>query len=232
MSSIADAAPSVPDPTPTRVFGPSRPVVVASLVIALVFVVVLEFLVGTSFVGQRLWAHPALFTELWFTLPLLLWLAVLAVAVVLVLRTVTAWMQVDETSCTLRGLCRRTRRVRWEDVHDVLAVHDIERRGAAPSELLEGDETFDGVYLLDQDRRILVSLPARLVGGAGQRTAIARAHEAGVEVELVARMSPAQLRERVRRPLGFADLHPGLMALGLVVFYAGHNLLTFIVWGM
>src|SRR5699024_7013514 len=63
---------------PTRTFGPPATVVVGTLVAAFVFVVVLEFLVLISFVGQRLWAHPDMLRDIVFTLPLVLWVLIAA----------------------------------------------------------------------------------------------------------------------------------------------------------
>lgn len=221
-----------PDRSPTGVFGPARSSVVASLVIALVFVVVLEFLVFVSFLGRRLWKDPRMFHDLVFTLPLLLWLAVLVIAVIVVLRGTTAWMRVDEQGLSLRGLARGARMIAWSDVSQILAVHDIDRRPIVPDEVIEPDQGFEGAYLLDHDGRELLTLRARLVGTNGQCEAIARARAAGVAVEEITRISPKDLAARVPGALGFADLHPRLMMLAVIVFYLGHNILTFAVWGL
>src|SRR5699024_12252564 len=70
-------APRAPDGgLPARPFGPPAAVVVGSLVVAVVFLVVLEFLVIISFVGQKLWRDPAMMHDLVFTLPLLIWVLI------------------------------------------------------------------------------------------------------------------------------------------------------------
>ena len=79
MISTPDAARSAHEgDLPTRTYGPPASVVIGSLVVGFVFVVVLEFLVIISFVGQRLWTDPALKEDFLFTLPLLLWVVPVA----------------------------------------------------------------------------------------------------------------------------------------------------------
>src|SRR5699024_12549651 len=98
---------------PTRrssdLFGPPAAVVVGSLVVAVVFLVVLEFLVIISFVGQKLWRDPAMMHDLVFTLPLLIWVLIAVTVAVVSLRVLTSWLHLDGDGFELRSLFRRTR---------------------------------------------------------------------------------------------------------------------------
>ncbi|MGO3315336.1 MAG: hypothetical protein ACTIMA_16275, partial [Brachybacterium tyrofermentans] len=127
ISSPDSAHPAEDDSRPTRTFGPPAGVVLGTLGVGFVFVVVLEFLVIISFVGQRLWNDPALLRDLVFTMPLLLWVLVAAGSAVFCLRILTAWLQIDEEGFVLRSLARHTRTVRWDEVGQVIAVRDIDR---------------------------------------------------------------------------------------------------------
>ncbi|MEE1651650.1 hypothetical protein V1260_12745 [Brachybacterium sp. J144] len=232
MTSSTDATPLPDDDRPTRTFGPPAPVVLGTLGVALVFVIVLEFLVIISFVGQRLWTVPALRESFLFQLPLLLWALVVIASVVGVLRVLTAWLQVDSDGFTLRGLARRTRSARWDEVGGVLAVRAIER-GAGSDEGLDLSETaYDGVYLLDAEGHRLVAVSNRFFGPRAQEACLRHAAAAGVRIDRIDAISPAELRRQAPWALGVVDRHPTLVALCLAVFYIGHNVLTFAVWGL
>lgn len=217
---------------PTRTFSPPATVIGAALLAGVVFGVVLEFLVIVSLVGQRLWHDPRLGHDLLFTLPLLLWVAVLAATVLTVVRVVSSWLEVDERGFTLHGLVRRTTTATWEQVGRVLAVREIDR-GLTPAELLDAPETaYDGVYLLDAQGRRMLAVSSRMFGHRAQRITLERARAAGVEVEDVEALTAAELSAKAPQALTLLDRHPNLCLLLLAVFYVGHNVLTFAVWGL
>lgn len=215
-----------------RTYGPPAAVVIGALIIGLVFTVVLEFLVIISFVGQRLWRHPELMHDALFTLPLVLWVLVAVVSSVMTLRVVTLWLQLDEDGFELRSLFRPTRRARWDEVGSVIAVRDI-ARGSGPTEMLDPPETaYDGVYVLDHQGRRLLAVSSRFFGERAQRMALQRAREAGIRIEHIDAITPAELRREAPQALTFVDRHPTLLLFALLAFYIGHNVLTFAVWGL
>ncbi|PMC75563.1 hypothetical protein [Brachybacterium sp. UMB0905] len=231
-STSGPAEPRVHDDRPTRTFGPPASVVIGTLVTALVFVVVLEFLVIISFVGQRLWRDEALFRDALFTLPLVLWVIVAVLATAVTLRVLTAWLQVDEEGFTLRSLLRTPRTATWQQVGRVIAVRDISR-GTSAGEMLDAPDTlYDGVYVMDPADRRMLAVPSRLFGPRAQDMVLQRAREAQVRIDHIDAITPAELRQQVPQAMNFVDRHPQLLLLALVAFYAGHNLLTFIVWGL
>ena len=217
---------------PTRTFGPPAHVVVGTLVTGLVFVVVLEFLVLISYVGQRLWDHPALMHDFLFTLPLLLWVLVAVCVVGTCLRVLTAWLQIDEHGFELRSLLRRTRRARWDEVGRVIAVRDIDR-GATPAEMLDAPETaYDGVYVMDPAGRRVLAVSSRFFGPRAQEMTLLRAREAGVSIDHIDAITPTELKAQAPQAMSFVDRHPNLLLMALAIFYIGHNVLTFVVWGL
>lgn len=215
---------------PSHVFGPMRSAVAAAFVGTIVFVVVLEFLVLISFIGQRLWNSDALFHQMLFTLPLVLWLLVLIAAVVILLRTITSWLQVADDGFSTHGLFRRAASHPWPTVERVVAVRHVTRQPRERTR--EPGERYDGVYAVGTNGRHLATLSGRLFGARAQHALVDRARAAGIAVEEIDQLTPRQLRDRVPRSISLADLHPGLMVLALVVFYLGHNALTFYVWGL
>lgn len=231
--STSDAAPPAQEgDLPTRTYGPPTSVVIGSLVVGFVFLVVLEFLVIISFVGQRLWNHPALMHDLTFTLPLILWVVIAAVVIVTVLRVITSWLQIDEEGFQLRSLFRRTRNVRWDEVGQVIAARDIDR-GATAAEMLDAPETaYDGVYVLNRQGRRVLAVSSRFFGPRAQEMTLHRAREAGVAIEHIDAITPAELMRQAPQAMSFVDRHPNLLLLLLLVFYIGHNVLTFAVWGL
>lgn len=217
---------------PQRVFGPPRGVVIGTIVAALVFAVVLEFLVFISFVGQRLWTDPRLYTSPLFMAPLLIWIAVLLASALFVVRTLTVWLQVDENGFTLRGLYRRTVTGTWADVGRVIAVQDIDR-GATPAEMLDAPENaYDGVFVMGRSGTRLLAVSSRLFGPTAQDAVLAAARNAGVQIESIDAIPVKALRRREPAAMHVADRHPGLLLLLGILFYVGHNVLTFWVWGL
>ncbi|UYG17127.1 hypothetical protein BRM3_01435 [Brachybacterium huguangmaarense] len=217
---------------PSHVFGPMRSAVMAALVGAITFVVVLEFLVLTSFIGQRLWNDDALFHEVLFTLPLVLWLLILVAAVVICLRTITSWLTVGEQGFATHGLFRRAVSHEWSDVARLVAVRDVTRVPLPTERVPAPEDPYDGVYVVGTNGRRLATFSGRLFGARAQHAVIDQARAAGTEVEEVDQLAPRELRTRVPRSIPVADLHPGLVLLAVVAFYAAHNILTFIVWGL
>ncbi|MGY5764033.1 hypothetical protein ACXET9_02375 [Brachybacterium sp. DNPG3] len=217
---------------PTRTFGPPATVVLSSLVTGVVLVVVLEFLVIISFVGQRLWQSPLLGHDPYFTLPFAVWVVVLVAAIVATLRKSTAWLQLDEHGFRLQGLGRRTVAARWDETGRVIAVRSV-GRDDEPGPLPDsGDSLYDGVYVLDRDDRRLISVSSRFFGPRAQEMTLRRAREAGVRIDHVDALSTAELVAQVPQALTFADRHPNLILLALALFYTWHNVITFVIWGL
>ncbi|GAA1490221.1 hypothetical protein [Brachybacterium sacelli] len=220
------------DDRPTRTFGPPAGVVLGTLAAGFVFVVVLEFLVIISFVGQRLWNHPALLRDVVFTAPALLWVLVAVASSLLCLRVLTAWLQIDEEGFELRSLARRTRKASWEEVGRVIAVRDIDR-GVTPAEMLDAAETaYDGVYLLDPQGHRMIAVSSRFFGPRAQEMTLHRARRAGVRIDHIDAITTADLRAQAPQALSSVDRHPNLLLLLLAAFYIAHNVLTFAVWGL
>ncbi|WP_193104854.1 hypothetical protein [Brachybacterium sp. FME24] len=233
MISSPDAIHPVDDgDLPTRTFGPPAGVVIGTLVAGFVFVVVLEFLVLISFVGQRLWNHPDMLRDVVFTAPLLIWVLVATLAAIVCLRTLTAWLQIDAEGFELRSLARRTRRARWDEVGRVIAVRDIDR-GATPAEMLDATETaYDGVYVMDSSGRRVLAVSSRFFGPRAQEMTLHRAREAGVRIDHIDAITTADLLAQAPQALSVVDRHPNLLLLALAAFYVFHNVLTFAVWGL
>ncbi|MFC7463358.1 hypothetical protein [Brachybacterium sp. GCM10030252] len=230
--SSEDVARATDDDRPTRTYGPPAAVVIGTLVAGFVFVVVLEFLVIISFVGQRLWNDPQMMRDPVFTAPLLLWVLIAATAAVGCLRVLTAWLQIDAEGFQLRGLGRRTRQARWDEVGQVIAVRDIER-GLGPTEMLDASETaYDGVYVLDPEGRRILAVSSRFFGPRAQEMTLRRAQEAGVHVDHIEAITTAELRRQVPQAMRFSDRHPNLILVLLMLIYVFHNVLTFAVWGL
>ncbi len=224
----ADDDPSLPE----RVFSPPRPVVIGTLVAALVFAVVLDFLVIISFIGQRMWNDQRLLRDLVYSLPLLLWVLVLICAVIFALRILTSWLQVDENGVCLKSLFRKPVQATWDEVGSIIAVRDIDR-GTSPAEMLDAPETaYDGVYVMDPQGKRLLAVSSRFFGPRAQRTTLARARDAGVTVKNIDVITPSALRKQVPQALTFADRHPNLLLGCVILFYLAQNILTFAIWGL
>lgn len=210
----------------------SRSALLAAIVGGLTFVVVIEFLVIISFVGQRLWRDERLFHSWPFTLPLVLWLVLLVAVLALVLRTLTARFRAGAESFTLRGLLRRREEHRWEEVARVVAIEKIARAAPVSEDGIAERESYDGLYLRGADGGILARLPGSLFGRGAQETAIARSVENGAELDRIAHITPQDLHARMPGAQPIEELHPRLMLLAIVLFYLAHYALTFFVWGL
>ena len=231
------SSPDTPTPAPegdlpTRTFGPPAAVVVGTLVVSIVFLVVLEFLVIISFVGQKLWRDPQLMHDLVFTLPLIVWVLIAVAVTVASLRVLTSWLHLDGDGFVLRSLFRRTRPVRWEEVGQVIAARDIDRGSAFSSTSEVSETTYDGVYVMDPAGRRILAVSSRFFGPRAQEMTLHRAREAGVRIEHIDAITPAELRQQAPQAMSFVDRHPTPLVIALILFYIGHNVLTFIVWGL
>lgn len=215
----------------TTTFGPTRGAVIGTLAAAVVFVIVLEFLVLISLIGQKLWTDPRLGSDMLFTLPLLLWVLVAVVSLVAVMRIVTCWFRFTEDGMRVHGLFRRQRLIRWKQVSRVLAVHEIHRGGPALG-ALEAAGEFDAIVLLGERGERLASVPSRFYSLDAQQAVLIGASEAGTEVVEIHGIGPKELRAIAPHALAPIDAHPRLMLLGAAVFYLAHNVLTFAVWGL
>jgi hypothetical protein len=220
-----------PEALPQRVYGPAASGVLGTVITAVLCAVILEFLVFTSFIGQGLWQDPRVGHDLWFTLPLLIWVAVVIATVAWSLRTLTIWLQVDEHGFRLRGLCRRTRTAAWEQVGRVVAIREIQRAGTSV-ELLDSGAMFDALQLLRPDGSRLAVVSGRVFGPRAQLETLRRARAAQVPIELVESVSLEELRRTRRGWLSLTETHPTLLLMALVLFYIAHNTLTFAIWGL
>lgn len=227
-----DPQPTGCEDLPSHTFSPPAGVVIGALVAGVIFAIVLEFLVIISFIGQRLWTDDAIGRDIVFTMPLLLWVGVVLTVIVLLLRTLTAWLQINAEGFRLQGLARGTIAHRWDEVGKVVAIHDIDR-GTTPAEMLDAPETaYDGVYVLSPSGERMLAVSSRFFGHRAQDAAMTAARAAGVTVEEIDAISPADLKARLPQALGVGDRHPNLMLAGVALFYVFHNVFTFIVWGL
>lgn len=230
MSAHASSIPS-PLSAPSKVFGPPAPVVIATLVAAFVFAIVLEFLVLISMVGQRLWRDPRFLHDLVFSLPLILWALIVAATIVLVLRILTAWLTVDARSIAFRGLFRRSLHGPWSDVQRVVAVRDIVRP-AAGGVIDGGVTTFDGIYVLLAGAARPIIISGRFFSAQAQHTVLRRAEESGIRIEHIDTITPRELSHLMPHAQRFVDRRPGPVLALLAIVYVAQNVLTFSLWGL
>src|SRR5699024_8353992 len=133
-----------------------------------------------SFMGQRLWEHPLMARDVVFTLPLLIWVVIAAAAIMMALRILTSWLQIDERGFRLRALGRPTTAATWDQVGRVIAVREIDR-GVTPAEMLDASASaYDGVYVMDRDDHRLLAVSSRFFGPRAQAMTLHRAQEAEV----------------------------------------------------
>lgn len=227
----SDESLSAPRALSTRVYGPPTPVVLGTLAVSVIFVIVLEFLVLTSFVGQRLWNHPAMLEDFVFTLPIALWALVVAVSIMVVARIITTWLNITDNGFTVNGLFRRHVDAGWADVQCVLVVDELDR-GITPTEVLDRSRLHDGVYVMGAGGKRLVNVSSRFFGPKAQGAMIDHARRADVTVENIACITPKELSKRESNAQTFVDTHPNLVLLGLLAFYLAHNVFTIYVWGV
>ncbi|NMA78881.1 MAG: hypothetical protein GX960_16790, partial [Actinomycetales bacterium] len=53
-----------------------------------------------------------------------------------------------------------------------------------------------------------------------------------VRIDHIDAITPSELMVQAPQAMSFVDRHPNLLLLVLLLFYAGHNVLTFVVWGL
>ncbi|MDO5662910.1 MAG: hypothetical protein Q4G40_09455 [Brachybacterium sp.] len=213
-------------------FRPSKQTVVSTIVIGLIFLVVLEFLVLVSFIGQRLWNDERLYSDLVFIVPALLWLGVLAATAIFVSRVLTARLDVDRDGFRLRGLFRRTQQMDWSNAEEVWLIQDISARPAPAEERGGHGSAWEGMYVVGEDSGTVHRISSRLFGAAGQKAVLSHAERAGATVERIDRLTPKELAERLPGGHSWPDGHPNLLLIPVVLFYLGHNVLTFVLWGL
>lgn len=230
-----DGAPGTEDAAPAdeprQSFGPTRAVVLATLVAAILFGVILEFLMAVSFIGRRIWHSPRLGADPIFTLPLVLWAAVVVLTVLTAVGIISQWLRIGAHGISVHGLLRRTRTVPWQDISRVILVHDIVR-GSTPVELLDRGEAWDGLYILDREETCRVTVSGRRYGVRAQRAVVRAAESAGIEIQEVPSMDAADLNQQLPGTVSPTDAHPRMALLLLVGFYLVQYLLTFFIWGL
>ncbi|CAM3943569.1 hypothetical protein M3A96_11140 [Helcobacillus massiliensis] len=210
---------------------PTRSARAAFLAAALVFVIVLDFLVVISFLGQKLWRDERLFHDLWFSAPALVWLGMLVIALFYLIRATTQSVLVDSRGIRVRGLLRWPRRIDWEDVSAVWAFTDIVRR--APAEAVDGaPDAHDAVIVMATGIRRIANISGRLYGGANQEQMLDAAAAAQVRVERVEQITSAELHRMLPGSLKIVDRFPNVLLGMAALFYVAHNVLTFVIWGL
>src|SRR5699024_6226998 len=129
-------------------------------------------------------------------------------------------------------LFRRTRSARWQDVGLVIAARDIDR-GSPAAEALDAPETaYDGVYVMDSARRRILAVSSRFFRPRAQEMTLRRAPDAGARIAPIDGLTRRQVREQAPPALRFVDRRPILLVAALLLVYIGHNLRTFVVWGL
>lgn len=214
------------------VMRPSPAAMSAALLATVVFTVLLEFLVGISFIGQSLWSDPRLFHDHWFTLPLYGWFAVAALAIVALLRILTQCVVLYEDRLKVRGLFRIPRSAKWSALSGIWLVRDI-YRGKEPRDPVETEvDAFDAALIMRSQTSRVANLSGAFYGTRAQSILVREAEERGVKVENIDHARPGELARMMPGSLSFIDRHPNLSVLAIVAFYAAHNVLTFMIWGI
>lgn len=221
------------EPRPARiVLRPTGAAVAGIIIAALLFVVILEFLVFISFIGQRLWTSPQLFHDHWMSLPAYIWLGIVALVVAAVLRMVTQRIIVDDSGIQVRGWFRARRQVRWEDVSAMWLVRDI-YRGKQPRDPVDSDlDATEAFIIMATKMRRVANVSGRFYGGRAQAILLREADERGVRVERIDHARPSELAHMLPGSQTFVDRFPNLLVLALVLIYLAHNVLTFVIWGL
>ena len=214
------------------VMRPSPAAMSAALLAAIVFTVLLEFLVGISFIGQSLWSDPRLFHDHWFTLPLYGWFAVVALALVALLRILTQCVVLHEDRVKVRGLFRIPRSAKWSALSGIWLVRDI-YRGKEPRDPVDTDvDAFDAALIMRSSTSRVANLSGAFYGTRAQSILLREAEERGVKVEHIDHARPGELARMMPGALSIVDRHPNLFVLAIVAFYVAHNVLTFMIWGI
>ncbi len=220
-------------PTGKRtVVRPTGPAVAGTLLAALVFVVVLDFLVLISFLGNRVWETPELFRDSWFTLPIYVWFVIVGLAAIAVARIVGQRIVVSDQGLRVRGLFRWPRTIPWSDVTGLWVVRDI-YRGRNPRDPVETDlDAAEALIVMATPMRRIANVSGRFFGRPAQGMLIKEAESRGIRVERLDHARPSELSHMLPGSQTFADRHPNLLVLAVLLVYVAHNVLTFMVWGL
>ena len=211
---------------------PTAGAIAGTLVASLVFIILLDFLVFISFIGQRLWDDPRLFNDHFFTLPLYIWFVIVGLVVVATLRIITQRLIIDSTAVRVRGLFRLPKRVEFKDMSGVWVVRDF-YRGKSPRNPVEKEtDAAEAVIIMERDEGRVANVSSRFFRGAAQSAVIEAAEQHDVPVTRLDNAKPAELVDRAFGSLTFIDRHPNLIIAGVVLVYLAHNVLTFVVWGL
>ncbi|EPH15349.1 hypothetical protein QP880_00325 [Dermabacter hominis] len=214
------------------VMRPSPAAMSASLLAAIVFTVLLEFLVGISFIGQGLWSDARLFRDHWFTLPLYVWFGVVALALIGVLRIVSQCVILHDDRIKVRGLFRIPRSARWSALSGIWLVRDI-YRGKEPRDPVESEvDAFDAALIMRSSTSRVANLSGAFYGTRAQSILVREAEAHGVRIDHIDHARPGELARMMPGSLTVIDRHPNMFVLAIVAFYAAHNVLTFMIWGI
>lgn len=214
------------------VMRPSPAAMSAALLSAIVFTILLEFLVGISFIGQGLWSDPRLFRDHWFTLPLYGWFAVVLLAIIAVLRIVTQCVILLEDRVKVRGLFRIPRSAKWSALSGIWLVRDI-YRGKEPRDPVDTDvDALDAALIMRSSTNRVANLSGAFYGSRAQSILVDEAERHGVAIKQIDHARPGELARMMPGALSIVDRHPNLFVLAIVAFYAAHNVLTFMIWGI
>lgn len=214
------------------VLRPTKKAIAGILTLAIICIVVLEFLVYTSFLGQRLWRSAALFKNHWFTLPVYLWILIVLILFLLVLRIITQAIIVDGDGIKVRGLLRLPLSASWAEVAGIWAVVSL-YRGKKPKDPVEnytdGHEAF---IIMRKGFKRIASISGRFFGSEAQSQIMQRAQIKGIEIHEAERLNFKQLNQQLPGSLSFFDRRSNWFVVALVLYFLVHNVLTFVIWGL
>ena len=214
------------------VLRPSRAARAAFLLVAVVLVIVLDFLVVISFIGQQLWKDDRLFHDHRFSMPAYLWIGIALLAAFVVIRATTQKVVLTPQEIRVRGLLRLPRTVAWDDVASIWAVNDI-TRGSRAAQIVDGPaDARDAVIVMGHGMRRIANVSGRLYGMAAQDELLTEARERRIRVEDIARISAGELHHMIPGSLKLVDRFPSLLLLAGLAGYVTHYVLTFMIWGL
>lgn len=214
------------------VLRPSKAARIAFLLVAVVLVIVLDFLVVISFIGQRLWADPRLFHDHWFSLPAYMWIGIALLAVWVVIRATTQKVVLTPEKIRVRGLLRVPRSAAWDKVASIWAVDDIARSNRA-AQIVDGPaDARDAVIIMGHGVRRIANVSGRLYGMKAQDALLSEARGRQIRVEEIGQVTARDLQHMIPGSLKFVDRHPSMVFLVGVAGYVAHYVLTFMIWGL
>ncbi|WP_058234825.1 hypothetical protein [Devriesea agamarum] len=214
-----------------RTFRPPYAAKIGAVVAAIVFVVILEFMVIVSFVGQKLWEDPRLFHDLLFTLPAALWILFALIAIVFVVRTMAARLCVSNTGLRVRGIVSSAT-VAWKDISTIWFIRDLSR-SLSPAELMTPeDASYESVIVMGAGTRRYANLSSRFFGQNAQAEVRRQAQAHGVRCEDISSITPRDMNRTVPGALTLVERHPRLAMLVLIAVYIAQYVVTFEIWGV